>query len=693
MSDIYYTLAHPVPFKVYQMPPELEAELREWCKNRSTVDRSVEVPEWETVDAPESWYLGLNDKQRAFYNDGDAGGYGDDRSSAIYGISLSLLKRYDPTTVLAILMHSGYCVDAAEEHRGAGRGDPELWLWRYCVLPAKQSMEERQAARAKTLAMLLPVKRETPSFLKLNGQHCSLESMGLVKPVKDLKPISELEVLITPDALQARIARLPPHDVEAARAEIPYLLEMDPLWQESLIAQLKDVSGLTVSAIRSEMKRMGTILKGERARLEGERSPLSLRERFAYIIGLDRVYDRRARQLLKREAFRASFNVGEQDRYKEAFEDGGIERFDSLTYWPGAGEGGGEVWHGGRRCLNTWFPTELTPHEEWDAEPWLQLLRDVAQFEPAEVEHFLDYMAFLLQHPHLKVNHAIVMGGMPGVGKDTILEPIRRAVGLGNTGDIPADLLLTGFSDWLAGKKLLIVQEAQVGGRREARDIENQLKPLCAAPPKDISIHPKGLAPYHAPNVVQLVLTTNDSVPLYVSEHDRRYFMMWARRSFSEAERTSEPWVRYWRGIHQWVDGGGDRAVMGYLLRRDLSHFKPGAPPPRTCWHSDVREDSKSELSTLLRGMIERREGQLARDVVTTEMVEQAFLGYDTKRLFGGMGARRALGMALTELGLPQLRLNLGGEWGTVRSRILRNPIQWETAGAADVRRELERQL
>lgn len=48
----------------------------------------------------------------------------------------------------------------------------------------------------------------------------------------------------------------------------------------------------------------------------------------------------------------------------------------------------------------------------------------------------------LMQKPAEKVNHALVLGGRQGIGKDTLLEPVKYAIGPSNFAEIsPAQLL------------------------------------------------------------------------------------------------------------------------------------------------------------------------------------------------------------------------------------------------------------
>ena len=46
-----------------------------------------------------------------------------------------------------------------------------------------------------------------------------------------------------------------------------------------------------------------------------------------------------------------------------------------------------------------------------------------------DADHLIKWLAQRVQRPDIKINHAIVLGGMQGVGKDSLLEPVKHAVG------------------------------------------------------------------------------------------------------------------------------------------------------------------------------------------------------------------------------------------------------------------------
>src|SRR5215212_3685352 len=77
---------------------------------------------------------------------------------------------------------------------------------------------------------------------------------------------------------------------------------------------------------------------------------------------------------------------------------------------------GGWIEHPGATIFNTYRPppdimTENTP----DVSMWSDHLQKVY---PDECNHIIKYLAFKVQFPGEKINHALVLGGEQGIGKD-----------------------------------------------------------------------------------------------------------------------------------------------------------------------------------------------------------------------------------------------------------------------------------
>jgi hypothetical protein len=77
-----------------------------------------------------------------------------------------------------------------------------------------------------------------------------------------------------------------------------------------------------------------------------------------------------------------------------------------------------------------------------DVTPWLKHLETLfgSPGSPA-YEHFLNWLAFVVQNPGKKINHAIVLLGRHGIGKNTAFEPLLRAVGPHNCKAIKPETL------------------------------------------------------------------------------------------------------------------------------------------------------------------------------------------------------------------------------------------------------------
>ena len=61
-----------------------------------------------------------------------------------------------------------------------------------------------------------------------------------------------------------------------------------------------------------------------------------------------------------------------------------------------------------------------------EADLWLDHVHKVY---PDSAEHIIRWLAHRVQRPAEKINHALVLGGSQGIGKDTLLEPAKYAVG------------------------------------------------------------------------------------------------------------------------------------------------------------------------------------------------------------------------------------------------------------------------
>jgi Family of unknown function (DUF5906) len=224
-------------------------------------------------------------------------------------------------------------------------------------------------------------------------------------------------------------------------------------------------------------------------------------------------------------------------------------------------------------CFNLYLPPSIVPGNAADVGPWLDHGRRIY---PADVDHIVRWCAQRVQTPQIKINHALFLGGEQGIGKDTLLEPVKRAVGTHNVQEITAGSVTGRFNGYLKSV-ILCINEARDLGESDRFKFYEHMKTLAAAPPAVLRVDEKNLKEHYIPNCTGVIITSNHKTDgIYLPPGDRRTYVAWSdcnKEDFSED---------YWNQLWNWYDSGGDRNVAAYLATLDLSNFNPKAPPPKT---------------------------------------------------------------------------------------------------------------
>lgn len=225
------------------------------------------------------------------------------------------------------------------------------------------------------------------------------------------------------------------------------------------------------------------------------------------------------------------------------------------------------------RVFNLYQHADIEPGAAALAGPWL---KHVQLLWPDGWEHIVAWMASRVQQPQVKINHALVLGGAPGIGKDTIIEPFRYAIGEANMGEVsPSDLAGT-YNGW-AQNVVVRVNEWRDMGEGNRFSLYEHMKTYLAAPPMVLRVHVKYANPRPIPNSLGVLITTNHrSGGLHLPASDRRHFV-----AFSDVTVDQLPGDHF-RDLWTWIHDGGSRHVAQLLRERDLSKFDPKAPPPKT---------------------------------------------------------------------------------------------------------------
>ena len=145
-----------------------------------------------------------------------------------------------------------------------------------------------------------------------------------------------------------------------------------------------------------------------------------------------------------------------------------------------------------------------------------------------DIGHIVKWCAQRVQTPNVKLNHALVLGGNFGIGKDTLLEPVVRAVGSWNCHEISSTTLLGTFTAF--NKSVILrISEAHDLGELNIYSFYEHSKAIIATPPNVLRVNAKFVPEYHIPNIVGVVITTNFKTNgMFLPRDDRRHYVTWS---------------------------------------------------------------------------------------------------------------------------------------------------------------------
>ena len=345
-------------------------------------------------------------------------------------------------------------------------------------------------------------------------------------------------------------------------------------------------------------------------------------ERFAYVLADDNFFDMQTRTELSRASFNAVFrHVGCQSVHggrrieaSVAFDEGrqarGGRLLAGVTY--AAGDSvlvarDGDVY--GNRWVNA--RPDLSNVAPGDVSPWLahveKLLPDLE-----EREHVLNVMAFKLQNPRIKINHAVLHGGDEGCGKDSMWAPFIWSVcgpDLKNRGLVDGKSIGSRWG-YALESEILILNELKETDASERRALANSLKPIIAAPPDTLPIERKGLHPYDMVNRLLVLAFTNHSVPITLETQDRRWFCVW-----SDAPKMDED---EGKALWGWYKRGGFEKVGKWLMLRDVAAFNAKATPMAAEYKLRLIENGRSMAESYVMDQIARPSPDFSSGVVAS---------------------------------------------------------------------------
>jgi hypothetical protein len=236
---------------------------------------------------------------------------------------------------------------------------------------------------------------------------------------------------------------------------------------------------------------------------------------------------------------------------------------------------GGWVEKQGATTLNTFRAPDPKLGDPTQATRWVEHWH---KLYPDEAKHIIAWFACRVQHPEIMINHALLLGGAPKIGKDTLLEAVVKTVGEWNFRSIKLNDLVAKNNDYLQTIILRVNEARDVGeqGTVDRYRLYDHIKDTLTAPPSTLRVNIKYVPEFEIVKCLGMVITTNHRDAFYLPPDDRRFFV-----AFSERRGEEFP-AAYWNGFWGWYEAGGFEHVAAYLFNYNLSGFDPKAEPPKT---------------------------------------------------------------------------------------------------------------
>jgi len=316
----------------------------------------------------------------------------------------------------------------------------------------------------------------------------------------------------------------------------------------------------------------------------------------------------------------------------------------------------------GTLSFNLYHPPEPVTGDPKGAQRWIDL---VTKLYPTDAKHIISYCAFKIQKPAEKINHAIVLAGSPGIGKDTLIEPLRLGVGAANFTEASPHDIIGQWTDY-SQAVVLRISEMKDQGEVDRYRLYEATKVLLAAPPDMLRINIKKVAQYYAVNVCGVFITTNYVIDgLYLPADDRRHYV-------AATEVTPRDFAAgFFDEFYRWLDSGGAANVVAYLAAYDLkaAGFNPKKPPEKTAaFYQMVNSGVASEVPEI-RDVLDRL-GEKEKPpivgglpAVTLAMINREVTDHDLAMWLNERRNRRTIPHRLASCGYLPVR-NTGREDG-----------------------------
>ena len=287
-------------------------------------------------------------------------------------------------------------------------------------------------------------------------------------------------------------------------------------------------------------------------------------------------------------------------------------------------------------------------------------------------KYLLDCFASLLQNPDKKIRSVFLITGGQGVGKSTIRVILEKMLGLANVGVINSGAWNETFNAQMTNLHVAVVEELVTSDQMQSYNI---FKPLISD--DMFPVNQKHSPIYYGRTPYWWMAFSNHTKPILLEEDDRRFYVI----NTPAVKQTPQ----YYMDLYEAMDGEIP-AFMHDLMQRDISDFKPDAPPPKTPDKLELIKQSYTPTRAILEELIDVGNAPFDKDILSlVDIRNHLEFRYGLKpRALGD----RNLGNTLKKLeGIPLGVIRVGKAKHSVWA--IRNAAEkWKDATPASIKEE-----
>jgi hypothetical protein len=221
-----------------------------------------------------------------------------------------------------------------------------------------------------------------------------------------------------------------------------------------------------------------------------------------------------------------------------------------------------------------WKYNLVSKYDINEIQGWLSMVHDVIANGNEELyQYLLNWVAFILQNVGVKTTAFLVLKGQQGVGKGRFTDIISELMAGYSRKNVNNIEDITGHFTAILLNKVLVVVGEMDEAKDEKRSVFDRLKDIDTE--DRMTVKEKCVPKFEANNVVNLIVSTNNEVPVFVEKSDRRYVIcdcnpkylgnqtFWDELSAKTETKDHHPIKSFYN------------TLFTYFMNRDISSFNP----------------------------------------------------------------------------------------------------------------------